>query len=144
MDPITAGLFVAASFASSLITSRNQRKIEDASMNVQVEQARLQTAEAAYERTKQFRQNISMNLALSGMGIGGVSGFRGAAAQSASAYFADAAALGRQDVFAQLTGTSNKALSKAKRFSSLASGVIDAAGLASQLGLFKSPVGKTK
>ena len=112
MDAITAGLFVAASFASSLYTSKNQARIESANTNLQVSQARLQTAEAAYERTKQFRENVSANLALSGLGIGGVSGFRGKNAQNTTDYFSDIAALGTQDVFTEASGQVQRASTK--------------------------------
>lgn len=138
MDPITAGLFVAASFTSSLISNKNQSKIENAQIKIQTEQARLQTAEAAYERTKQFRQNLSMNLAISGMGFGGVSGFRGIASQSISDYFSDTAALGRQDMFTELGAISNTAASKSNKFVNDVNAGTSAVSLASQLGLFKN------
>lgn len=137
MDPITAGLFVAASFATSLNNARNSARIERSNIKLQTEQARLQTAEQAYERSKEFRQNLSYNLALSGMGKGGVSGFKGVAAESISDYFADVGALGRQDVFAQLSGQSALAGSKVKKRANVAQGAISAAQLASDLGLFK-------
>lgn len=136
MDAITAGLFVAASFASNLYTSKSQAKIEESNLTAQLAQQRLQTAEATYERTKQFRQNMATNLALSGLGIGGVSGFRGVAAENISDYFSDVAALGNQDMFANLSAQSAKAQIKANRLSRDVSAITDAASLAGQLGIF--------
>lgn len=136
MDPITAGLFVAASFASSLVSNKNQATVAESQNKLQIEQSRLQTAEAAFERTKQFKQNLSLNLAYTGIGVGGVSGFKGVMAQNVQDFAADQASLGRQDLFAQLTGTANRALNRAKNFTNAASSVIDAATLSRQLGLF--------
>lgn len=137
MGPIASALWVAASLGNSLLSNKNQTRVAEAQNRVQVEQARLQASEAAYERTKQFRQAVSMNLALAGMGVGGVSGIRGATAQNISDYFADSAAIGRQDVFAQLTGTSNQAGIKANKFSANVQAVGSAAQLATDLNLFK-------
>lgn len=137
MGPIASALWVAASFASSVLSNKNQSRVAQAQNNVQVEQARLQASEAAYERTKQFRQAVSMNLALAGMGVGGVSGIRGATAQNISDYFADTNAIGRQDAFAQLTGTSNKAGIKANSFTANVQAAGSAAQLANDLNLFK-------
>lgn len=137
MDPVTAGLFVAASFASSIMANKNQAKIEGASINMQTEQARLQIAEQSYEKAKQLKQNLSANLALSGLGVGGVSGFRGIASQTISDYFADQAALGKQDLFAQLSGNVAKATSKSNKFVNNAQAGLNAAQLSQQLGLFQ-------
>ena len=144
MDPITAGLFVAASFATSLYTSKNQARIESANTNLQISQARLQTAEAAYERTKQFRENVSANLALSGLGVGGVSGFKGKNAQNTSDYFADIAALGTQDMFTEATGNVQRASTKSKQFSNDINAGLDAFSLATDLGLFTTKKKKGK
>ena len=144
MDPITAGLFVAASFATSLYTSKNQARIESANTNLQISQARLQTAEAAYERTQQFRENVSANLALSGLGVGGVSGFKGKNAQNTSDYFADIAALGTQDMFTEATGNVQRASTKSKQFSNDINAGLDAFSLATDLGLFTTKKKKGK
>lgn len=136
MDPMTGALWVGASFVSSLMTNRSVAKTEQAQNRLNTEQSRLQAAETAYERTKNFRRNLSQNLALSGMGFGGVSGFRGITGQNTSDFLGDMAALGRQDTFAQLTGNANRALSKAKRFKNDVGAITNAASLASQLGLF--------
>lgn len=136
MDPIMAALFVGASFTTSLATNKNTARIENTQNKINVEQARLQASEAAYERSKQFTQNISMNLALKGMGFGGVSGFRGVSSRSASEFAEDINSLNRHDVFSQITGEANRALTKAKRFKSNVGAAGTAASLASQLGLF--------
>lgn len=136
MDPLTASLFVAASFASNIYSSRNQARVEEASINAQLAQSRLQSAEASYERTKQFRQTMSSNLALSGLGIGGTSGLRNVNAQNISDYFADVAAIGNQDMFSTLQATTSRATSQSNRFVRELGAVSDAATLASQLGLF--------
>jgi hypothetical protein len=144
MDAVTAGLFVAASFASGLYANKNQAKIEAANTNMQISQARLQTAEAAYERTKQFRENVSANLALSGLGVGGLSGFRNINAKNTTDYFADLAALGSQDMFTQALGYSKTAATKSKQFSSDINAGLDAFSLASDLGLFTGKKKKGK
>lgn len=138
MDPITAGLFVAASFATSLASNRNAAKVEEANGRLQVEQTRLQASEATYERTKQFKRNMSANLALAGTGVGGVSGFRSLSAENINDYFADTASLKNQDLFAQISGTVNRARAKSNRFANDVNAGLSAAQLASQLGLFKA------
>lgn len=130
-------LWTAASFGISVQTNRNTYKINEAQNKIGTEQARLQAAEAAYERSKQFTENISMNLALKGIGMGGVSGFRGATAKSTEAFNQDISSLRRQDVFAQITGEANKALNKARKMAGNVGAVSNAAALASNLGLFK-------
>lgn len=144
MDPITAGLFVAASLASTLLSNKNQSKVEAASINMQLSQSKLQAADSAYERTKQFRENISANLSLSGLGVGGVSGFRGVATREAEDYFSDVSALETSNVFANAQASGASAYSRSKRFSNDIGAVGDAAALASQLGLFQKSTGKTK
>lgn len=142
MDGLTAGLWVAANFASSLISGKNQAKVQEAQVKMQTEQARLQASEQAYERTKQFRQNMAQNLALSGMGFGGVSGFRGLAGQNVSDYFADMGALGRQDMFAQLAGKAGFAQNKAVNFANTVSSFESSVSLADKLRLFKKKAAK--
>jgi len=137
MDPLTVGLFVASAIGTA-VSNRNQYRVEAASTRLQTEQARLQAAEQGYERTKAFRQNLSTNLALSGMGVGGVNGFRGVAAQSIGDYFGDMAAIGRQDMFAQITGEANSALNKSRNFANNISNLTSSAMLAKDLGLFNS------
>jgi hypothetical protein len=137
MDPLTAGLFVAASFASNLYTSKQQAKIESSALTAQLAQQKLQIAEATYERTRQFRENMSNNLALSGMGVGGVSGFRGVAAQNISDYTQDIAALGNQALFSTVQAQASRGYSKASRLSRDVSSLTDAALLATQLGIFE-------
>lgn len=144
MDPVTAGLFLAASFATSLYTSKAQAKIEASAIETDLANKRLQTAEATYERTRQFRENMATNLALSGKGIGGVSGFRGIAATNISDYFADVAALGTQDLFNQVSAQTARASSRSNRLARDVSGLTDAATLAGQLGLFSAKPGKAK
>lgn len=142
MDPITAGLFVAASFATSAFANKNQSKIEGAALKTEIAQSKLQNAESAYERTKQFRKSISANLALSGAGYGGVSGFRGVAAEESEDYFADMASLKNSDLFSSAAATSGQAANRAKRFSRDLNAVGDSTQLASQLGLFTKKKGK--
>jgi hypothetical protein len=136
MDTTTGALWVAASFATSLISNKAEARIHEANTKMQVEQARLQAAEQAYERTKAFRKNLSTNLALSGMGYGGNKGFAGTASQSIADYLADSAALGRQDLFAQLSGQAAFAGIKANKFKKDVGATKTAAQLASELGLF--------
>lgn len=136
MDPVTAGLWVGASLFMSLSANKSQARIEAASAKMEQEQARLQIAEQAYERTKTFKQNISANLALSGMGKGGLSGFRGVASQSISDYFADSQALTMQDAFAKLGGNVRRASNKANSLARNVSSLESAASLAAKLGLF--------
>lgn len=144
MDPVTAGLFLAASFATSLYTSKAQAKIEASAIETDLANKRLQTAEATYERTRQFRENMATNLALSGKGIGGVSGFRGIAATNISDYFADVAALGTQDLFNRVSADTARAVSKTNRLARDVSALTDTASLAAQLGIFSAPAKKPK
>jgi len=136
MDPVTVGLFLAATLYQSG-KNKSAAKVEQANIKLETEQARLQAAEQAYERTRAYKKDISMNVALSGMGFGGVHGFRGISSEAAADYFSDIQALGRQDTFAQLTGNANKSLSRSKRQAGDVNTIVNAATLASQLGLFK-------
>lgn len=144
MDPISAGFLVAASFASTVYANRQQAKIEGTANKLQTEQARLQIAEAAYERSKAFRKNISANLALAGAGYGGNTGFRGVATESISDYFADAQALQTQDLFAKVGGVAAASATKASNFSKDVVAGANAVSLASQLGLFSTKKPKKK
>lgn len=144
MDPITAGILVAASFASTVYTNRQESKINEAGIKLQTEQARLQTAEVAYERSKAFRKNISANLALAGAGFGGNTGFRGVATESISDYFADANALQTQDLFNQVSGQAAYAGNKASKFTKDVAAGANAVTLANQLGLFEPKKTKKK
>lgn len=144
MDPITAGLLVGASFATTVFTNRQSAKIEASNIKLQVAQARLQSAEQAYERTKAFRKNLSANLALSGAGYGGQSGFRGIATESTSDYFADIGALTTGDLYAQASGQAAYASNKASLFSKDVVAGANAVSLASQLGLFSPRKKKVK
>jgi hypothetical protein len=137
MDPLTAGLWVGASLLTSLSANRSQAKIEAAQVKMETENARLQAAEAAYERTKSFRQNMSANLALSGMGKGGVTGFRGIAAESISNYFQDIQSLTTQDLFAQVSGSVGRAINRSNKLKRDVSSLESAASLAEKLQLFK-------
>tara|TARA_R110000868_G_scaffold62001_2_gene187860 strand:- start:23 stop:454 length:432 start_codon:yes stop_codon:yes gene_type:complete len=141
MDPLTAGLFVAASFATSAIANRNQAKVEQASIKLQTSQAQLQASEAALERTKSFKTNIAMNLALSGMGFGSTTSFASTLAENTSNLTSDLTAINTGAQFAGLTGEANKALSKSKRFGNDATAALNAAKLAKDLGLFESKKG---
>jgi hypothetical protein len=136
MDPMTGALLMAASFATSLISNRVQAKTQQAQIKAQTEQTRLQAAEATLERTKQYRKNLSTNLALSGVGVGGVSGFRGISSENTADYLADVGALGRQQQIAVITGSANRALSKANKLAGDVNAITNAAKMASELGLF--------
>lgn len=136
MDPITAGLFVGASFLSSLFASKQQARAEAANIKLQTEQARLQASEAALERTKAFRQNMSQNLALSGMGFGSTTALATATAESFGALNADINAINRQSDFAVASGQAARAASRAGRFSRDIGALENAASLAQKLGLF--------
>lgn len=142
MPPLLAALFVGASFVSSLSANKSQAKIQAAGIKMQVEQARLQASEAAYQRTREFRKNMSANLALSGLGIGGLTGFRGVMSESSADYLADIRALEQGAQFASLQGTSQLAATKANRFAQDASALFSAASLAQDLGLFKPKLPK--
>lgn len=137
MDPTLAGLWIAASMFTSLRANRSQAKVENASINMEVEQARLQNTEMALERTRQLRQNMATNLALSGIGKGGVSGFRNVATQDMQSYFEDVSALTNRDVFAQISGQARRAGVKTNRLTRDVSSLESAASLATKLGLFE-------
>jgi hypothetical protein len=60
------------------------------------------------------------------------------AAQSIGDYFGDIASIGRQDLFAQITGEANSALNKSKKFGNDVANLTNSAMLAKDLGLFNS------
>ncbi len=136
MDPVTAGLFVAAGFAASLYTSKNQARVEAASINLEVEQARLQASERAYERTKAYREEVSANLALSGMGVGGIGGYKAVLSDSSGSLGADLKSIGTGASFAMAQGQAAYATSKSNRFRRDLDATMTAASLAGDLGLF--------
>src|SRR5215216_6162528 len=135
MDPITAGLFIGASVGASLYASKNQAKIEAASIKMQTEQAKLQSSEAALERTKAFRSNLSNQLALSGMGYGSTTALATAGNLSFGNYMQDINAINAGTKFAVAAGESAFATSKSNRFLRDVNTVVSAAGLASDLGV---------
>lgn len=135
---MTAALFVGANFAISAFTGKQQRRIETANINLNLEQSRLQAAESAYELSKNYRKNMSENLALSGMGFGGTSGFAATSAESTANFLADSAALQRQGEFAAVQAQSGLAVSKISNFARNANAVMSSAVLAEKLGLFDS------
>jgi hypothetical protein len=137
MDPITMAAFAAASLFVSVRNNASQAKIEKANIKMQVEQTRLQASELAYERSKAFRKNVSEQLALSGLGVGGMMGFGNVYNESLRNYTQDVEAIQRKAQFAQLTGMANTSLSSAKKFNNDITSVVSAANLASDLGLFK-------
>jgi hypothetical protein len=136
MDPITAGLFVGASFLSSLFANKQQARAEAANIKLQTEQARLQASEAALERTKAFRQNMSQNLALSGMGFGSTTALATAYAEGFGAYMSDIGALNKQAQFATAQGQAARAGSRAKKLGSDIGALESSVSLAMKLGLF--------
>lgn len=138
MDIMTAALFVGANFAISAYTGKQQMRIETANIKLNLEQSRLQAAESAYELTKNYRKAESMNLALSGMGFGGTTGFAAASAENTASYLADSAALQRQGEFAAVQALSGKAVSKISNFARNTNAVMSSAVLAEKLGLFES------
>ena len=69
--------------------------------------------------------------------MGGVSGFRGVAAESISNYFADAAALGTQDLFAQSSASAGRAGIKGRKSAGQVDSLLNSVQLSEQLGLFK-------
>jgi len=144
MDPVTAALFTAASFATSVMGNKSRAKAEQASIRLEVEQARLQAAETALERTKAYRQNVSMNLAMSGMGIGSQNAFAASEAEGFSNYMSDLNAIRQSENFMIMTGEAKKSMSKAKKFAGNMDAIKSAAGLASDLGLFAPPAKKGK
>lgn len=135
MNPLMA-LLVGANLAVTISSSKYSAKAEEAQISSNLAQERLRASESAYERTKSYRESLSTNLALAGMGKGGVSGFRGVAAESGAALQQDLAAIGQQTLFAEITAQSNRSLVKAKRLERTMSGLSDAASLAKDLGLF--------
>lgn len=144
MDPVTGALFAAASFATSVIGNRSRAKAEQASIRLETEQAKLQAAESSLERTKLYRQNVSMNLAMSGMGVGAVNAFAATEAESFANYMADINAIKQTSNFMVMTGEAKKSLSKSNQFSANVDALKSAAGLASDLGLFAPPAKKGK
>lgn len=136
MGPVVAGLFVAASFATSLYANKQAAKAEEASIKLQTEQAKLQASEAALERTKSFRQNVSQNLALSGMGFGSTTALATAYAEGFGAYMSDIGALNKQAQFAIAQGQAARAGSRAKKLGSDIGALESSVSLAMKLGLF--------
>lgn len=136
MDPVTAGLLVAANFAASVYSNRQKAKINRTQIDLEVEQAKLQAEERAYESTKQFREFISYNAALSAMGYGGATGFRGVSATATANVNKDLAALNRQQRYADISGMSARASNQTNLFAGNVKAGIDSVLLAKDLGLF--------
>ncbi len=136
MGPVLAGLFVGASFLTSMYANKQQSRIESSAINLSTSQARLQASEAALERTKSFRQNMSQNLALSGMGFGSTTALATASAEGFGNLMADIGAINTGAKFAEASGYSKKALSKANKLGRDIGATESAASLALKLGLF--------
>ncbi|CAB4240925.1 hypothetical protein UFOVP23_39 [uncultured Caudovirales phage] len=137
MDPITSGLLVAASFISSTRQAKSQAKLQGASIKMEVEQARLQAAEQAYHRTRAFSENLSTNLALSSVGVGGTTGFLSAYGQSSENFQGDINSINTAARFAIAQGNAGMSANKAQRFAKNVDATVTATQLADQLGLFK-------
>ena len=137
---IIGGAFIAAGLAGSLASNRKAQKLENENTELEVANAKLQAAEAAYERTKQYRQNASMNLALSGMGVGSANSGGALAAESFQNYLADIQSINMAGRYAALGGKQKKKASSLNKYSrnfGAAEGAGESlVGLATKLNLF--------
>ena len=136
MNPLFAAAWVGVSLFTSLGANKNQAKLEQAQSMMQMEQQRLQVAEKAYERSKTFKQSTAMNLALSGMGFGGSTGFSATQGESFQNYIMDRNALANADKFSVMQHQFNVSASKVKKGANDVNSFLSAAGLAKDLGLF--------
>jgi len=132
--------FVAAGLYSSLQSNKAQASIERANIQLQSSQAGVKAAEQAYERSKTFRQNISSQLAMGGLGFGGTMGLVAAQNESLSNVNYDLASIAKQQQFTALSTESALASSKINKYTRDAGAYGNAAkqtsDLVSKLGLF--------
>lgn len=137
MDPITAGLLVAANVGVSVFTARQKGKLERSQINLEVEQALLQAEEQALESTKRYREFVAQNAALAAMGYGGATGFRATAAKAESALGQDLKSIGKQQRYTKISGLSATAASRSSQFASYIKSGVQGAMMAEDLGIFK-------
>jgi len=104
MDPVTSALFVAANFAVSAFKNREVAKASRTQIQLEVAQAKLQAEEQAFEATKQYREYISFNAALSSMGFGGKTGFTNIASESAANLNKDLQSAAKQQRYIDISG----------------------------------------
>lgn len=137
MDPITIGLLAAANLAVSATSNSAKKKAQDAQINLEVEQAKLDAEQKAYDVSQAFREATSYNLALNAMGFGGTTGFRQSLATGEAALNRDLGKLAKQQRFTHISGESAKAAASADKFTGNASAGISSLLMANELGLFK-------
>lgn len=136
MDPTTAALFAAASVATSVIKNKAIKKAQSSQIKVEAEMARLNAAESALARTQQYRESLAYNAALSGMGIGGETGFTQISNKSASVLEQDMKSIARKKKFIDVSEQAALAGAKTGAFVSNVSSAFAGVSMANDLGLF--------
>lgn len=120
MDPATATLtaLTVANTAGSLYSSRQQSKLDKATIELETEQNKLAAEELALSSTRNFRQMIASQLAMVGMrGAGGSSMFRQFTTESYANYLADQASIERQGKYGLISGGLQSASASLSRLS---------------------------
>ncbi len=120
MEPTTAlTALTVANTAAGLYTSKQQSKLDRATIELETEQNKLAAQEFALQSTRSFRQMIATQLAMVGMrGAGGSSIYRQFTTDSYANYLADQASIERQGRYGMLSGSlqsANIGLSRAAR-----------------------------
>lgn len=137
MDPVTASLLVAANFAISVFSNRQQTKLNKIKNDFELSQVKLQAEESALEATRQYKDYVSYNAALSAMGVGGATGFRSTSSSAASTLNKQINSINRQVRQAEIVSKTNNALNLTNQFISNLNSGIESYKLADDLGIFK-------
>lgn len=137
MDPLTASLLVAANFSTSVFSNRSQAKINKTKIDLELAQIQLQASEQALEATKNYRDYISYNAALSAMGFGGATGFNAVSSTATANLNKDIKAINRNVRYAEIGAKLGKATNTANQFASNINAGLESFKLADNLGLFK-------
>lgn len=123
---LTAGLLVmsAASTGAGLYASGQQRKLDTAKLNAEVQQAKLAGSEQALVAARGFRQALSSQLALASLRAGsGGSMVRQFGAESLGNFLADQRALESRQKFLDVSANLGSSQIKAQRFARDASSI---------------------
>lgn len=136
MDPTTAAIFAAASMAASVYKNQAVKKAQSGQIKIEAESARLSAQESALSRTQQYRENLAMNAALSGMGIGADGAFALVSNKSQSVLMQDLHAINRKIKFIDVSEKAALAGASTGAFASNVDSAFKGIAMANDLGLF--------
>ena len=119
-EPVSTTLLVAsaASTGLGLVSSRQQEKLDLATLNAETERAKLVASEQAASQAVGFRNSLASQLALSSLRAGaGGSLVRQFGAESFSNFLADQRAIGSKQRFIDASADLGRAQARSNRFS---------------------------